>query len=305
MPICEVIPDGYEFVGWSVSPWDQETYLPSSSETLLNPLFEYIIKEGEFFVARFREIEVNLYNDQFNGETLFAYDGMTAAKVTLEGRTLYKDGNWNTLCLPFSLTEEQLEASPLAGGDIRTLSSATFSKGTLTLNFTNEGDVKSITAGTPYIVKWASGSDDIPNPSFNGVKIEYAYLPVETDVVTFQGNYSPVGVGEGGDNTMLYLSVDNEGNSVLYYPNDAMTINAFRAYFQLNNDLIGGEPASLEQGIKAFVLNFGEETGIGEITNFNTYLSVPSWYTIDGRKLSSKPTKKGIYIRNGQKIVVK
>ena len=219
MPICEVIPDGYEFVGWSVSPWDQETYLPSSSETLLDPLFEYTITEGEFFVARFREINVNLYNDQFNGETLFAYDGMTAAKVTLEGRTLYKDGNWNTLCLPFSLTEEQLEASPLAGGDIRTLSSATFSKGTLTLNFTNEGDVKSITAGTPYIVKWASGSDDIPNPSFNGVKIEYAYLPVETDVVTFQGNYSPVGVGEGGDNTMLYLSVDNEGNSVLYYPN--------------------------------------------------------------------------------------
>ena len=28
--------------------------------------------------------------------------------VTLSGRTLYKDGCWNTLCLPFSLTEGQV-----------------------------------------------------------------------------------------------------------------------------------------------------------------------------------------------------
>lgn len=30
-----------------------------------------------------------------------------------------------------------------------------------------------------------------------------------------------------------------------------------------------------------------------------------SWYTIDGRKLSGKPTKKGVYIQNGQKRIVK
>lgn len=29
------------------------------------------------------------------------------------------------------------------------------------------------------------------------------------------------------------------------------------------------------------------------------------WYTLDGRKLSSKPTQKGIYIQNGKKIVIK
>jgi hypothetical protein len=29
------------------------------------------------------------------------------------------------------------------------------------------------------------------------------------------------------------------------------------------------------------------------------------WYTIDGRKLSSKPAKKGIYLKGNKKVVVK
>ena len=28
-----------------------------------------------------------------------------------------------------------------------------------------------------------------------------------------------------------------------------------------------------------------------------------AWYTIDGQKLSGKPTQKGIYIHNGRKVV--
>ena len=71
------------------------------------------------------------------------------ANVTLGGRTLYKDGAWNTLCLPFSLT---LAGSPLAGAEARTLESATLTDGTLDLQF---GDaVTELVAGTPYIIKW-------------------------------------------------------------------------------------------------------------------------------------------------------
>ena len=57
--------------------------------------------------------------------------------MTLSGRTLYKDGRWNTLCLPFDVT---ISGSPLDGDgvDVRTLSSSEFnnSDGTLTLDFT-------------------------------------------------------------------------------------------------------------------------------------------------------------------------
>jgi hypothetical protein len=29
------------------------------------------------------------------------------------------------------------------------------------------------------------------------------------------------------------------------------------------------------------------------------------WYTLDGRKLNSKPTTKGLYIVNGKKVMIK
>ena len=39
--------------------------------------------------------------------------------------------------------------------------------------------------------------------------------------------------------------------------------------------------------------------------NGETFAAATVWYTIDGRKLSGKPTKKGLYIYNGKKTVVK
>ena len=310
LPACNVIPPGYEFEGWVVGTWDLNgSYLTryDLGETPLPALSEYTMTQNEIFIARYRELNINLANDDFNGETLYTYDGMTAKSVKLDGRTLYKDGNWNTLCLPFSLTETQLAASPIAGGDIRTLSSASFSDGTLTLNFTDEGAVKSITAGTPYLVKWANGNS-ITNPTFNDVTIAYTYHPVETNVVTFSGNFSPVGFSSDGDNTILYLGA----NDKLYYPNATMTINSFRAYFQLNNGITAGElanPGNPEQGtqqVRAFVLNFGEgETGILSTTNFTNFTNSSTWYTLDGRKLNGKPTTKGLYINNGRKVVIK
>lgn len=83
--------------------------------------------------------------------------------VTLNARTLYKDGHWNTLCLPFDvdLTDP---TSPLFGATAKTLTGASFdvSTGVLALNFekttgtsSNHWEVKDyMYAGTPYLVKW-------------------------------------------------------------------------------------------------------------------------------------------------------
>ena len=72
---------------------------------------------------------------------------------TLTGRTLYKDGKWNTLCVPFSLTEDQITASPLNGATIKELSGgeSKLSGYELELYFK---DATTIDAGKPYIVKW-------------------------------------------------------------------------------------------------------------------------------------------------------
>ena len=44
--------------------------------------------------------------------------------------------------------------------------------------------------------------------------------------------------------------------------------------------------------------------GIKTVTEVRSPMS-DAWYTIDGRRLSGKPTQKGLYIVNGRKVVVK
>ena len=51
----------------------------------------------------------------------------------------------------------------------------------------------------------------------------------------------------------------------------------------------------------------GETTAIGEIDTTTGKMTFDSeaWYTLDGVRLSGKPSTKGIYINNGRKIVIK
>ena len=51
----------------------------------------------------------------------------------------------------------------------------------------------------------------------------------------------------------------------------------------------------------------GETTAIGTLDTTTGEVSFDSeaWYTLDGVKLSGKPSTKGIYINNGKKIVIK
>ena len=48
----------------------------------------------------------------------------------------------------------------------------------------------------------------------------------------------------------------------------------------------------------------GETTEI-ETTDFTDFTDSDAWYTLDGRKLDKKPIKKGMYINNGRKVVIK
>ena len=51
----------------------------------------------------------------------------------------------------------------------------------------------------------------------------------------------------------------------------------------------------------------GETTAIGTLDTKTGEVTFDSeaWYTLDGVRLSGKPSTKGIYINNGKKIVIK
>ena len=239
--------------------------------------------------------------------------------VALSGRTLYKDGSWNTLCLPFAVSTA---SSPLSGDNVQAMTlnttTSTFADGTLTLNFTA---TTTIPAGTPFIIKWDVPSDDyepytgqnaatcsdLVSPVFLGVTIDAEkHDATVEDVLTFTGTYAPVPItDDDGDNTKLYLGNANK----LYYPAKAMTIGCQRAYFQLLGDLTAGEPTSPQSShVRAFVLNFGDDEATGIISVHDSGFTVnasDAWYTLDGRRLDGQPTAKGLYIVNGKKTIIK
>jgi hypothetical protein len=247
-----------------------------------------------------------------NTDIIANCNGATGLRVTLSGRTLYKDGNWNTLCLPFDVTVGSDVMADATAMTLRTSDSGFNSEsGELTLNFDAVTSGSTIAAGTPFIAKW-TGSN-VTAPVFSGVSVSSTTAGSVTSTdgyVTFVGTYKPEPIfADPAIN--LYLGSGNK----LYWPSSAKDINSFRAYFQLNNGLTAGEPAPTGDGsgaglVRAFNLNFGDDgetTGIVDIEHgtLNIEHSAGSWYSLDGRKLDGKPTKKGLYINNGRKVVIK
>ena len=236
------------------------------------------------------------------------------ADVTLSDRTLYKDGNWNTLCLPFSLSAAQIAANAnFAGATLMTMdvtekNGFDVEDGTLYLWFKT---ATTIEAGVPYLVKWEKAADyegneanyDISNPVFEGVTVSStAAQAVESttaglESVQMVGCYSPVSV-TADDKSILFLGDAN----TLYYSTVDRQIRSCRAYFSV--PYINGHA---EAKARAFALSFdGEETtGILEVSANYNGVTDEAWYSLDGVRLSGKPTQRGLYINNGKKVVIK
>lgn len=243
--------------------------------------------------------------DTKNHELIRANLGEKVGKVNvrIEGRTLYKTGHWNTLMLPFSLAS--FAGTPLEDADVRELvpDECAYANGTLTLKF---AATSAIEANKPYIVRWAASEENIVNPQFAKVYLEDGsqIIGLLNDGILFLGTSSPTTIYEHVGRQYLYMGDDSK----LYYPLNDLTINAFRAFFFLR-DFVAGEPSATdnEKEIRNIVLDFGngETTGIDALLKENEPQTNDHYYSIDGRRLQDKPTKKGIYIVDGKKVVVK
>ena len=119
---------------------------------------------------------ISAYAKTYNSNGSTAHSGtrpnVQTLTVTLKGRTLYKDGSWNTLCLPFTIESTDLPSSLKTDVSIMELDNGATggtafdaTTGTLTVNFKA---VTTITRGRPCIIKWNSG-DDVVDPEFNSV----------------------------------------------------------------------------------------------------------------------------------------
>jgi uncharacterized repeat protein (TIGR02543 family) len=228
-------------------------------------------------------------SESTNASLLSAWDGKVA-DVTLSGRTLNKNNEWNTICLPFDLT---IAGSVLDGAEVRTLASTTLAGQNLSMTFSD--NLTEMEAGKPYVIRWASG-EPLVNPTFEGVTVKNANVKtnsITTDYVTFTGTYTPTGLTKD-DVSNLYLG----SNNTLYYPNvDGFKVNAFRGFFKVDD-------SATAMGLNIITdLGDGSTTRIQGLEKAGSELD--SWFTLNGMKLDSKPTQKGVYIHNGTKVVIK
>ena len=255
--------------------------------------------------------------------TAWAQNSSTSSDSELRSLTkrrasaIYTDGYWNTLCLPFDVT---LEGSPLEGGTLMELDIESTYDDHMTGYDDEEGiiylffkEATKIEANKPYIFKidktaGARGTEvsELMAPSFCDSGSEgtsRAPLRVNAGIgvtsqdgnVTFQGTLEPITIYPE-DNNVLYLGDKNQ----LYYPTGEVTISSFNAYFLLNNGLTVTDIAHA----RMFTGGEDEITAVLELKH-HVDTTNNKWYTLDGRKLDTKPTQKGVYIVNGNKVVIK
>lgn len=189
----------------------------------------------------------------------------------------------------------------------------------------------SIGAATPYIVKWERAENynsndpaqyDYQSPTFSDVTITnslevYNSVTSTDGKVTFQSTFAPF-TREYLDRTILFLG----DNDKLYYPSGTgpATVGPFRAYFTLNGvEMADGDGGGSDSGddyipadgggdARLMVIDFIDEASaiVEAEASASPRAPQPSeWFTLDGRKLSHKPSRAGVYIYNGKKVAVK
>ena len=233
-----------------------------------------------------------LFSNKNNHQKIKRYRDVQPKSIMIDGCVLYKDNTWNTLCLPFSLTEEQV-ANQLAPSSLMTLSTTSFDQenGILTLSFS---EASAIEEGKPYIIRWEEGYN-IENPVFYDVTISTTTPQnIETEYVDFCGTFSPL-VLTANDNEKLFMSTNN----TLYLPSTDITVSSCRAFFKLKGITAG----DLSKNASSIKLKFDEISTVNNMSFDNSETS-NSWYMLDGRPLRQRPAQNGIYIKNGKKVVI-
>lgn len=214
-----------------------------------------------------------------NNEDLLWY---TSDKATLN-RTFAAD-KWSTLCLPVTLQTSALNGTPT----IKTMESYDDSDGTITL-----GDVTTMEKGKPYMVKCASATKLINEVAISDCEtVSTGAGSVSSGSLTMKGSYQATTVSSTASKTYYGFSNDqfvgvNVGGTGKVKP--------FRAYLEY------------EGAAKTRSIGFageGDVTGISAAKGEDADAEGPV-FNLQGMRMDNAIQTKGVYLRNGKKLIVK
>ena len=255
-------------------------------------------------ILSFTTNDFELINDDSGAEItntglIAAWNGETA-NVVLAGRTLLGNNQWNTMCLPFDISLTDLAAiigSTPTCKVFDTDKTKLDNNGELTLAFTDAETT--IPAGKPFIIKFntAEDVDFSSHPlsvTIDGSSTAIGRMTQENSDhnVKFVGHWSSFDITNDNIDEIIFVSSGNR----IGYSNKARTLKTLRAHFWV-------QPNSA--GVRSIILDFGDDdvTSIDLVNGGSTTRQSSGWYSLDGRHLQGEPTKKGVYVVNGKKVM--
>lgn len=225
----------------------------------------------------------NVKTFEYNENKANNIEAWEISDITLN-RTLVAN-KWNTLCVPFAISEEEIKANFGEGTLVEKLDAVNGN----TVNF---ADATSIEPGVPYLIKPTVAGTTY---TFNGKDVIADAPKVEGNAdVTFQGIYSPTDITNNG--TVKAAGVTEDGK--VLFVNPGSKTKAFRCFFTIS-DNASITPAMLKVSIK------GVETAINSIVMDNSNATDNAIYNLQGQRVNGNSLTKGIYIKNGKKFAVK
>ena len=149
--------------------------------------------------------------------------------------------------------------------------------------------VKDAPAGAGLFLKGTPGTYDVPCGESSSYYVNMLVGVTEATTIS----------ATDGNMTNFLLSATNSSDACFRPISTTYNLRANRAYLQIPTYMVGSSAGANAVGIEF-------EEGVTGIDNSLSDMDTDAhWFTLDGRRLNGKPTQKGIYVVNGQKVVIK
>ena len=284
--------DGYYFDGW-YSAWSKDAEGVEYYSGLLSsdPTYVFTVTDWTTCYARFEQeetVNVSLLVDADDNTS--AFDNPHGKYYVVTSDRLLKSWQWNPVCLPFSLSEQQI--NKLWGYATQILRLTSVVNGDMHFSYQHD-----IIAGVPYLLK-PERTVTVPKWEFKGDNIKIAEEPVAdgNGSYMFVGNYTPHDWNfSRPDNGIEYYYGVSSGKMIKAKTTTAR-LQGLRAYFVLPS------------GVSNARIFFDDiVTGISEEVSAEGIIGPTRIYSIQGQYMgeSLQGLPKGIYIINGKKQLVK
>ena len=298
--------------------WNSSAELTNSDlQGITNPNLLVYVNDASLAPSNVQNVVINgmareivLTDTQDGNNDWYAPQAFVAERISYtrnftQSTTKGVSRGWESIALPFDVQSIQHESK----GVIAPFNSSASNKHFWLRRLTENGlqAATNIEANTPYVISMPNSEEYTDDYNLNGrvtFSAQNIDVPATTTKVLALADSSIVMVPamqrQSRSSSVWALNVGEvrgqyfEGS---VFERDYRTVRPFEAYTIHRQE--NGQPAPRYVPIQEIAGVTGIETIDREPLTLN------QWYDMQGRKLEGKPARKGVYISNGKKVVVK